>query len=186
MRHLTILIDMDDVLQDLIGNWVNVLNTKFGTNVGVEDIIDWNIENFFPNVSREELFSTLRDPNLWYSLKATPGAQETVKQIIKDGHTVRVVTASHYIGLPAKIEHFLSLYPFLSWKDIIIAYDKSVISGDVIIDDGVHNLKTAICPHKMLFERTHNLSYDAEVNGITRVKSWDEVYDIILKIGGVE
>lgn len=33
MKKLTILIDMDDTLEDLLGAWVSYLNTQYGTNV---------------------------------------------------------------------------------------------------------------------------------------------------------
>lgn len=37
MKKLTILIDMDDTLEDLLGAWVSYLNTQYGTNVHKED-----------------------------------------------------------------------------------------------------------------------------------------------------
>ena len=43
MKKLTILIDMDDTLEDLLGAWVSYLNTQYGTNVHKEDIRQWDI-----------------------------------------------------------------------------------------------------------------------------------------------
>ena len=31
MKKLTVLIDMDDTIEDLVGAWVKYLNTKYGT-----------------------------------------------------------------------------------------------------------------------------------------------------------
>ena len=45
MAKLTVLIDMDDVIEDLLGAWVQALNTKFGTDVKAEDISSWEIKD---------------------------------------------------------------------------------------------------------------------------------------------
>lgn len=34
----------------------------------------------------------------------------------------------------------LKYFPFLSWKNVIITSSKKMIKGDVLIDDGIHNL----------------------------------------------
>lgn len=181
MKSLTILIDMDDVLEDLVGCWIAELNAQHGTSVEMEDITEWRIANFFPTLTVEELYAPLFDPQMWGKLQAIPGAAENVKRLIDDGHTVRVVTATHYGTVLPKMERFLYLYPFLKWKNVIIASDKSMILGDVMIDDGVHNLENTSCA-KILFDRPHNRSYDAEANGMVRVRTWDEIYDVISEL----
>lgn len=183
MKRLTILIDMDDVLEDLVGCWISELNRKHGTTVTIEDVTDWKIAKFFPTLSSEELYAPLFDPDMWSRLEAMPNAPEIVRRLVDDGHTIRVVTATHYGTVLPKMKRFLSMYPFLKWEDVIIASDKSMIVGDVIIDDGTHNLETASCA-KILFDRPHNRSYDAEANGMIRVKSWEEIYAVISKMAG--
>lgn len=76
-------------------------------------------------------------------------------------------------------------YPYLCWKDVIIAHDKKLINGDVLIDDGVHNLENAKYK-KLLFDQPHNRSYNAEENGMIRVHDWNEIYRAICEIAGGE
>ena len=38
------------------------------------------------------------------------------------------------------MNRFFELFPFLEWKDIIIATDKSIIAGDIMVDDCYDNL----------------------------------------------
>jgi len=186
MKKLTILIDMDDVLEELTEAWISELNRIYSTSVSPSDITSWNIADFFPALTQNEVYSPLHDPNFWKSLRPTPEAQKIVKRLIEDGHTVRIVTASHYNTVSPKITWLLWAYPFLKWKDVIIASDKSLIKGDVMIDDGVHNLEKTSCT-KLLFSRYHNQSYDAESNGMIRVNTWNEIYHIISKMtGGIE
>ena len=47
LRTLTILVDMDDTLEDLCTHWVQYLNEKYGTVVTTDDIKDWHIAKCF-------------------------------------------------------------------------------------------------------------------------------------------
>lgn len=186
MTKLTLLIDMDDVLEDLVGCWITELNHRHGTTVSLEDVTDWKIAKFFPELTSDELFAPLFDPAMWAKLPQMQNAPEVVKRLMDDGHTVRVVTATHYGTVEPKMKRFLELYPYLKWEDVIIASDKSVIKGDVMIDDGTHNLETTSCA-KILFDRPHNRKYNAEENGMVRAHTWDEIYQLVTKIaGGIE
>lgn len=183
MKQLTILIDMDDVLWDLVGGWVEELNRVHGTNVAVSDVTDWKIKKFFPNLTDEQLYAPLFDPVLWTKLVPIPSAIEIVSRLINDGHRVRIVTATHYGTVSPKIKSFLYKYSFLKWEDIIIASDKSIIKGDVMIDDGVHNL-IDFPGTRILFDRPHNHTFPAEANNMIRVQTWNEIYQIITKMAG--
>ena len=186
MKKLTILIDMDDVLEELGDAWVTELNRTHGTSVLPSDITSWKIADFFPTLTEDEVYQPLHDPKFWSTLVPTQNAQKIVKRLMDDGHTIRIVTASHYNTVAPKIAWLLGAYPYLRWKDIIIASDKSMICGDVMIDDGVHNLECTHCA-KLLFDRYHNHTYKAEENGMIRVKNWDEIYSIISNMaGGIE
>ena len=99
MRKLTIFVDMDDVLENLLDHWVNELNTQFGTAVKTEDIKSWNIEQYFAPHTQEEVRRVLLTPGFWDNLEAKPDAQILLKLMIEDGHTVKVCTATHYLNV---------------------------------------------------------------------------------------
>ena len=69
-------------------------------------------------------------------------------------------------------------FPFLSWDQVIITSRKQMIRGDVLIDDGIHNLEGGEYK-KILFTAPYNRHYDAEANGMARVDSWDQIIRII-------
>ena len=52
------------------------------------------------------------------------------------------------------------------------------VRGDVLIDDGIHNLEGGNY-RTILFTAPHNRFYDAEANGMIRVHTWEEVVRII-------
>ena len=181
MSRLTILIDMDDVLENLIECWITELNRRHGATVRPEEITDWMIGTFFPSLTKEELFAPLSEPTFWRHLSPKPCAQDIVRRLIDDGHVVKIVTSSYYSTVPPKMAWLFQHYPFLCWRDVIIAYDKTLINGDVLIDDGIHNLENATYK-KQLFDQPHNRSYNAEENGMIRVHDWHEIYRIICEI----
>ena len=112
IKRLTILIDMDDVLENLVECWVAALNRKHGTTVKPEDITNWLIGEFFPSLTKEELFAPLNDPAFWGNLSPMPFAQDVICRLIDDGHLVRVVTSSYYNTVPPKMTWLFKHYPY--------------------------------------------------------------------------
>lgn len=122
---------------------------------------------------------SLNTAEFWGKIAPMQNAQDILKKLIDDGHTIRIVTASHYATVPAKIKRLLEMYPYLKWEDVIVASDKSLIFGDIMIDDGTHNLEVTSCGLAVLFDRPHNRSYNDEAAGMVRVETWDEIYEVV-------
>ena len=182
MQSLTILVDMDDTITDLLGAWVEMLNRRYGTQVSPEDIPSWDIAKSFPSLTREQVFAPLLCDSLWRYVRPKEGAAETLRQLIADGHKVFIVTTSAYETLRTKMDVVLFRYfPFLSWENVIITANKQMIKGDVLIDDGVHN-HIGGDYEKLLMDAPHNRGIDAEGNGMVRVKNWAEIYREIRRI----
>lgn len=178
-KKLTILIDMDDTIEDLLECWVNELNRVYGTNVKYDEVFAWDMSKVFPTLTKTEIYAPLHNSNFWRKIQPLPGSVEYVKRLIDDGHNVYIVTTSHYTDIKNKIENVLAKhFPFISWKNVIITSRKQLINGDILIDDGVHNLEGGKYI-KFLMDAPHNRSYDAEKNGMLRVYDWKEIYKII-------
>ena len=173
---------MDDVLENLSVAWVDYLNRKYGTDVNAEDITDWSVDKFFPSLSKRQVYGALIDEALWKTVRPMNKAQETLQALIHDGHEIYVVTNSHYRALTAKMEDVLfTFFPFLSWDQVIITKNKQMIRGDVLIDDGIHNLVGGDYI-KVLMDRPHNRAFDAEAAGMYRVSGWEEIYELLTRI----
>lgn len=173
---------MDDTLENLSYAWVDYLNEKYGKNVKMDEILDWDMTKAFPDLPKGDVYTPLVDENLWKAVKPLPGAVETVRKLIDDGHKVMVCTASHHDTVGLKMNHVLFRYfPYLTYDNLIITYHKEYIMGDVLVDDGPHNFKNRN-GHKILFTAPHNRLYDAEANGLVRANSWSEVYEMIKNI----
>ena len=64
---------------------------------------------------------------------------------------------------------------------MIVAAKKQMIRGDVMVDDGPHNLEGGDYI-RILMNAPHNRSYNAEEHGMIRAFSWREIYGIISEI----
>ena len=169
MRHLTILVDMDDTIENLAEAWVAYLNARHQTSTNLSDITDWDISKAFPTLTKEQVYAPLFEDAFWSWVKPMEGASEALQKLIADGHTVLIVTTSNYQTLAAKMEQVLFHYfPFLTWNDVIITAHKQLIKGDVLIDDGIHNLEGGDY-FKILMTAPHNRCYDADKNRMYRV-----------------
>ncbi len=179
---MTILVDMDDTIEQLLRAWVRGANEKYGRNVGYDDIVSWDVSAAYPGLTRSQVYDITMQPGFWKGVEPIPGAAESLQRLMAAGHDVYIVTATPHESVPEKMNEVLFRYfPFLSWNQVIIAYNKQLIRGDVLIDDGVHNLEGGDYI-KILMTAPHNRDYDAEANGMIRVNSWDEIEEVIKKL----
>lgn len=176
MKKLTVLIDMDDTIECLLDAWIDALNKKYGRNVDPQEVNDWDVLKFYPGLSNNNLYSVFREEDFWDKVVPKGEAVEYVRKIMDDGHDVLIVTSSYYDDIGRKMRKVLfKWFPYIPWRNVIVASRKQMIRGDVLIDDGVHNLVGGAYA-KILMEAPHNRAYDAEGNGMLRVKTWPEAY----------
>lgn len=176
---MTILVDMDDTIEQLLKAWVQGVNRKYHRNVSVDEVTEWDVSKAFPGLSFAQVYAIPMEPGFWKTVEPIPGAAEGLQRLMAAGHQVLIVTATVFDSVPEKMNEVLFKYfPFLSWDQVIITGRKQMIRGDVLIDDGVHNLEGGDYV-KLLMTAPHNRSYDAEANGMIRVHSWEEIPAII-------
>lgn len=180
MKKLTVLIDMDDTIEMLGAAWCKYLNARHGTTVAHEDLNQWDVAKKFPSLTTEEVYAPLFEDDFWDWVKPINGAAEGIKKIIDDGHTVYIVTTSDYKTIRAKMEKVLFRYfSFLTWSDVIVTANKQIVQGDILIDDGLHNLVGGKY-EKILMTAPHNKGFNQEEKyGIHRVNNWEEAYNLV-------
>ena len=122
---MVILVDMDDVLEQLVEAIVKYNNTHYGTNVRAYDVVEWNLANAFPTLTRELVYSPEYDEDFWATVEPMPGAEKVLRRLLDEGHEVYVVTASTYETLRQKMDVLL-LQNFLSIKAIIPTIRKRI------------------------------------------------------------
>ncbi len=184
----TVLCDMDDVLCDLNTPWIKMLNDKHGTNIRREDISVWDIgeaiHSKFPSISIPDVFVPINTPGMFRNLPVVAGAKAGLKSIKDRGWRVVIVTSlpivEHQPGQIVQekmewIEEHLS--GLINPRDIILTYAKNLIAGDVLIDDGPHNLES-FHSNTIVFDQPWNRM----VYGSIRAFDWKDITPIIQAI----
>ena len=73
-------------------------------------------------------------------------------------------------SLKDKMDWLEEHFPFISWRNIVLCGDKSIVAADYMIDDHEKNLKT-FKGKTLMFSAIHNQM----VSGYQRFKSWKEI-----------
>lgn len=176
---MTILVDMDDTIEYLLKAWVKGANEQFHRNISYDDVLSWDVSAAYPGLTWEQVYSIPMQPGFWSTVEPIPGAAEALQRLMDSGHRVFIVTATPHESVPEKMHDVLFRYfPFLSWDQVIITGNKQMIKGDVLIDDGIHNLEGGDYI-KILMTAPHNKNYDAEAHGMIRVHNWEEIEQVI-------
>ncbi len=176
---MIILVDMDDTIEYLLRAWVKGVNEKYGYCVSSEEVASWDVSTAFPGLTRKQVYDIPMQPGFWKTVEPIEDAAEVLGRFMASGHEIFIVTATSYEYMYEKMSEVLFRYfPFLSWDQVIVTSRKQMIRGDVLIDDGVHNLKGGSYV-KILMTAPHNASYDAEANGMIRVHTWKEIEKVI-------
>lgn len=179
---MVVLVDMDDTIENLLEAWCDYLNRKYHCNVIPQNVTDWYIPKFFPDLNTQQVFEPLKSEKFWHTVQPKMDAMKFIQKLSDEGYEVFIVTASDYRTIKVKFDCLIKRYfPSISWDHVIIASKKQMISGDVLVDDGFHNLVGGKYK-KILMTAPHNKKYDAEKNGMVRVASWKEVYEVIKEL----
>lgn len=176
---MVILVDMDDTIEKLLEAWVRGVNQKYGRDVTYDEITQWDVSAAFPGLTWEQVYAVPMERGFWKTVEPIPGAAESLQRLGQAGHEIYIVTATPFDAVPEKMRDLLfRWFPFLRWDQVIITSRKQMIRGDVLIDDGVHNLEGGAYA-KILMSAPHNRAYDAQANGMIRVENWAEIETVI-------
>lgn len=184
MRKLTILLDLDDVLNNQNELWIQELNVRYRRGVRYEDITGWDMGRFFPRLSARQLYAPAISGELVDKMKPTPGSQDYTWKWYSAGHNLIVVTATSSQDIDKKIAWLYKNFKWFDMKNLISTQRKQLIKGDILIDDGLHNLQRdnqlGIEPQyvKVCMDRPWNRSANL-LDGIHRVHNFEEADGIV-------
>lgn len=184
MHGHVVRVDVDGVVADLNSEWLRLINAEHGCNVGYEDLLSWEMDQYLPPAAAADYVKWLHMPGLYNRVKPFPGAVEGVQGLRDAGYRVAFVTSSTSTGAGEKME-WLKTHGFLPKeeyipRDYVSAHDKSLVApGSFLIDDGPHNLVDE--PNGIVFDQPWN----REITTHPRVMNWTEVLPTINRIVAV-
>ena len=162
MRHnLTLALDVDEVVLDMIPEWLRRYNKQYGDDVWAEDVDRWEFNEVCPKAGMK-VYDILREPGFYSCVQPIPGALEDVQLARSLGMRVVYVSSCVVGTVDDKVKRLIEL-GFLpegkTQRDFFAATDKSMVNADVLVDDNLDNVKRWIMDtgrRAFLREQPHN------------------------------
>lgn len=171
-----VLVDMDGVLGDWTGMFETLLRRDY-PHIEIlprEQITQFHMEDLYPQEHRADIMQMMHTPGFYRDLTPIDGAVEGVKALAAQGYDVFFCSSpflTHSTCASEKIE-WIGVHFGEEWTNrIILTSDKTMVHGDVLIDDKetITGVNIPTWKH-FVFDDTHNQNSEAPV----RVHDWKE------------
>ncbi len=160
-------LDVDDTLYECNSYAVSIINKRHPDEepLKVEDIKHWG------GCGRhvEERIALYSDPKFVETQPITEGAQEFVKKLSEIAD-VFFITAVPACCMSARAQRLIKDFPEIPPENIILGTRKDVISLDIMLDDGAHNISSSRAAYPVLFRKPWNTG----LSGLLSVNSYDD------------
>jgi len=171
-----VIIDMDEVIADPMGEMIHWYKETYGLDVDYNKMLGGSWIKGFPEQHQALVRERLVGPGFFRNLPKMKDSVEVISEMNKRYEIFIVSAATEFPNsLRDKFDWLLEHFPFLTWKQLVLCGDKSVINGDHMIDDHVRNL-VHFPGKRYLFTSAHNLN----ITGYRRVNDWKEIAEIFL------
>ncbi len=159
-------LDVDDTLYECNSYAVSIINSRHPNDepIRVEEIKQWG-----DGKKIEERKALYADPEFVRTQPITEGAQEFVQKLseIADVFFITAVPAG---CMSARAERLVKDFPEIPAENIIMGTRKDVISLDIMLDDGAHNISSSRAAYPVLFRKPWN----EKLSGLLSVNSYDD------------
>jgi 5'-nucleotidase len=172
-----IIIDMDEVIADPMGDMIEWYRTEHGGEVDWDKMLVGSWLKGFPEEHQAMIQQRLMAPGFFRHLTVMEDSVDVLRELNKQYEVFIVSAAMEFPNsLKDKLEWLMDNFPFFSWKQIALTGSKDLVFGDFMIDDHVKNLK-GFKGKPYIYTAAHNL----EVTGYDRINNWKEAAAIFLK-----
>jgi 5'(3')-deoxyribonucleotidase len=135
-----VIVDVDDTTADLVPVWVGEFLKRYPEcpNPCDADWIDWDVSPRVPEAFQKYFWGVLDEPQLYDLVQPIPGALEGVQQIRSWNYRVVFATSATNGHSGAKLRWLVKhgfLDSIIRQRDYIETFDKSLLRGNLIIDD---------------------------------------------------
>lgn len=165
------IIDMDEVMADTIGKLIQVMETETGLKVNEAAIQGKGLWEGYPEAYRKSVYNMLHRRGFFHDLPLMPNVVPVMKEL-NEKYEVFIVSAAMEFpnSLQEKYDWLAVHFPFISWQQIALTGCKSLVTGDIMIDDRTKNLDP-FPGEGYLYTAHHNL----HLTDYQRVNNWDEI-----------
>ena len=168
-----LIVDMDGVLADAHAQFAAYDERDTKRRKTVEETI---------GVPELEAFARAKEhvemPGFFRTMPVIADSQEILKQLNHKYELFIVSAAIEYpLSLREKVEWLKEHFPFITWQQIVLCGSKTIVRGDIMIDDHFKNLDF-FENQTLLFTQPHNKMANPKRH--QRMNSWKEVANLLL------
>lgn len=169
-------IDMDEVMADTLGHYLERYNSELGRNLTREALYGKRVMEVLPPEDIPHIRQYFQTADFFAQIGVMPGAQEVVKDLT-DKYEVFITTAAMEVpvSFTPKFHWLQEHFPFLPSSHFVFCGDKSIIYADYLIDDSVKHFER-FRGEGILFTAPHNV----HETRYRRVNSWEDVRAMFL------
>jgi 5'(3')-deoxyribonucleotidase len=179
VNQITIALDLDSVLADVMHTWVEEYNIIFNTSIKKQDISEWHIHNILAQseVFIHNLFTHVWKKR-WKDIPPTSNDISTVTYLLqKAGFRLSIITKRDRNTI-SFVSNWLDLHN-IYFNDIIFILDdssKAYYPFFLLVDDSPYNAVDILYPRKIvIFDQPWNKTL---VN-YTRIYKLNELFNLI-------
>lgn len=180
---LTIMIDIDGILNTLDTTVLEVYNEDSGDNLRPEDVTEYHIEKFVLPDYHDNFHKYFLDKRVWQRIKVVDGCQNAIRKLWNDGYNILFVTKTECENLVKKRNWLARTFPFIGANNIrkmlYSAPVKQYIRADIAIDDGLFNLTGDRTYFSICLDKPYNKADDKSIPRFVRAYDWTEIYTYI-------
>jgi len=170
-----LIVDMDDVMADATGQFISYYEAEFGVRIDRAILNGKGEGEGFPENHDVIAEFPFRD-SFFRTMAVNADCLDVMEQLNKKYEVFIVSAAMEFPqSLSEKLLWINEHFPFISWKQIVFCGSKSVVHGDYMIDDLIHNLER-FNGEKFIFTAPHNI----HLNHFSRLNNWKEVAEKFL------
>jgi 5'-nucleotidase len=170
-----ILSDVDHVALHLDFEWYKRYNEDYDDCLKPEHVTEWAIHKFVKPSCGKKIYDYLLMPDLYDNVPLVAGAMDGIMELRNAGHQVVFVSSGIHRGKYLRLKEFNLVQ---SEDDYYCAHNKSLIHGDYLLDDGMHNVTNWKWGTAILFDAPHNRHEE----WYPRAENWEQAVDIILNL----
>ena len=135
----------------------------------------------YSRLEREEVYEALSNPEFWETVEFKKEAIEYLNKLLREKDIRLVICTSTLIkNVGWKWDKLRKAIPKLSQRDLVVCWDKSLIRGDVLIEDCLENAEKFV-GHSILLDASYN-KRDKDKVGVYRVNDWYDIYNKVFEL----
>ena len=155
---MRILIDMDDVIADATQRFLEWYERDFGVHYTKKDLYGTKLHLIVPEEHKKTVKEYPFREDFFKDLAVIDNSIEMVKELHNRFEVYIASAAMEFpFSLPHKNQWLDAHFPFIHWKRRIFCGVKSVLKGDVLIDDHDFNL-SVFQGRAIMFSCSHNMN----------------------------